>query len=137
MGIVIRQSFKASLVNYVGVGLAYRSSNGRTYASIVFSDEGDILAGATNPDLRYNQVIRPWKSRLALLYIDNMGLVTDLRLIFLTALGALSRKMALNGVQGMVRRWGADDLLLRMTARKEPLQPYPPPGAAEVVSSYP
>jgi len=106
-------------------------------ASIVFSDEGDILAGATNPDLRYNQVIRPWKSRLALLYIDNMGLVTDLRLIFLTALGALSRKMALNGVQGMVRRWGADDLLLRMTAREEPLQPYPPPGAAEVVSSYP
>ena len=31
-------------------------------ASIVFSDEGDILAGSEDPDLNYNQVIHPWKS---------------------------------------------------------------------------
>ena len=37
-------------------------------ASIVFSDEGEILAGSADPDLLYNQIIRPWKSRLALLY---------------------------------------------------------------------
>ena len=35
-------------------------------SSIVFSDEGDILSGSKDPDLKYNQVIRPWKSRLAL-----------------------------------------------------------------------
>src|SRR5215213_3935979 len=39
-------------------------------ASIVFADEGDILEGSDNPDLKYNQVIRPWKSRLGLLYVD-------------------------------------------------------------------
>ena len=39
------------------------------FSSIVFSDEGDILKGSKNPDLRYNQIIRPWKSRLGLFYI--------------------------------------------------------------------
>jgi lipopolysaccharide/colanic/teichoic acid biosynthesis glycosyltransferase len=36
-------------------------------SSIVFSDEGEILQGSTDPDLLYNQIIRPWKSRLGLL----------------------------------------------------------------------
>ena len=39
------------------------------FSSIVFSDEGDILEGKINPDLTYNQLIRPWKSRLGLIYI--------------------------------------------------------------------
>ena len=39
-------------------------------ASIVFADEGDILDGSHNPELLYNQIIRPWKSRLALLCIE-------------------------------------------------------------------
>ncbi len=33
-------------------------------SSIVFSDEGEILKDASDPDLTYNQLIRPWKSRL-------------------------------------------------------------------------
>ena len=32
-------------------------------SSIIFSDEGDILANKKDPDLAYNQLIRPWKSR--------------------------------------------------------------------------
>ena len=36
------------------------------YASIVFSDEGAILKDEPDPDLSYNQLIRPWKSRLSL-----------------------------------------------------------------------
>ena len=43
-------------------------------ASIVFADEGEILAGSADPDLLYNQIIRPWKSRLALLYVDRRTL---------------------------------------------------------------
>jgi len=39
------------------------------FSSIIFSDEGDILKNSRNPDLDYNQLIRPWKSRLGLLYI--------------------------------------------------------------------
>ncbi|MBU0472857.1 MAG: sugar transferase, partial [Bacteroidetes bacterium] len=46
-------------------------------ASIVFADEGDILAGSDNPDLLYNQIIRPFKSRLALLTIEKSNLILD------------------------------------------------------------
>ena len=37
------------------------------FSSIVFSDEGDILKDKKDPDLSYNQLIRPWKSRLGLI----------------------------------------------------------------------
>src|SRR5205085_5451329 len=36
------------------------------FASIVFSDEGEILAGQPDPDIAYNQLIRPGKSRLGI-----------------------------------------------------------------------
>ena len=39
------------------------------FSSIIFSDEGDILSGLDDPDIAYNQLIRPWKSRLGILYI--------------------------------------------------------------------
>ena len=47
-------------------------------ASIVFSDEGEILKCGSHPDLLYNQIIRPWKSRLALANIDHRSFWTDL-----------------------------------------------------------
>ncbi len=106
-------------------------------ASIVFSDEGDILKGAENPDLRYNQVIRPWKSRLALLTIDHQSVWLDLRIIWLTACAILSKPRAIRSVNRLLLSWGADDLLIRMAKREEPLMEYPPPGANEVVKSYP
>lgn len=106
-------------------------------ASIVFSDEGDILRGAENPDLRYNQVIRPWKSRLALVTIEHQSLWLDLRVIYLTAMAILSRRRALEGVVGLLVRWRVDEQIIRVARRGEPLQPYPPPGSSTVVSSYP
>ena len=102
-------------------------------ASIVFADEGEILKGSDDPDLLYNQIIRPWKSRLSLLYIDQSNFRVDLRLITLTAMGMVARRAALNGVQRILRDWGADELLGRMARRKEPLLPYPPPGASQIV----
>ena len=39
------------------------------FSSIIFSDEGEILSGEEDPDLAYNQLIRPWKSRLGIIYI--------------------------------------------------------------------
>jgi lipopolysaccharide/colanic/teichoic acid biosynthesis glycosyltransferase len=106
-------------------------------ASIVFSDEGDILQGSANPDVLYNQIIRPWKSRLALADIDNRTFSIDLWLIFLTAVAIMSRPAALRAVGNMLRRWQIDPLVIRMAARQEPLLPHPPPGAAEVVQQYP
>ncbi|MGA7234386.1 MAG: sugar transferase [Bryobacteraceae bacterium] len=103
-------------------------------ASIVFSDEGDILGGSSNPDQLYDQVIRPWKSRLALLCIDRQSVWLDLRLIALTALVIVSREAALRHVEVLARELGADRLLLRMAARREPLLCYPPPGALASMS---
>jgi len=104
-------------------------------ASIVFSDEGDILANSEDPDLKYNQLIRPWKSRLGLLYIENHRILLDLNIIILTLISFLSRPLALKGVQSILKKLGADNHLLRVAGRQEPLQPYPPPGADNIVIS--
>lgn len=106
-------------------------------ASIVFSDEGDILRGSADPDLLYNQIIRPWKSRLALLTIEKQSFLLDLKLIVLTAAAIVSRPVALRQVAKLLAGWGVDPLLIRMARREEALMAYPPPGAAEVVESYP
>lgn len=103
-------------------------------ASIVFSDEGNILKGSTDPDLLYNQIIRPWKSRLALAYIDHRNLWIDLWLIALTVVAIISKPAALKELSRLLRGWNLDPLVIRMAARQEPLQPYPPPGGRESVS---
>ncbi len=105
-------------------------------ASIVFADEGEILAGSPDPDLLYNQIIRPWKSRLALLYVDRGSMAADLRIVGLTMLTLISHRRALSGVGRMLEAWGADPMLLEIAKRREPPIAYPPPGAREIVSRY-
>jgi lipopolysaccharide/colanic/teichoic acid biosynthesis glycosyltransferase len=104
-------------------------------SSIVFSDEGEILTGAPDPDLDYNQRIRPYKSRLGLLLVDHDDVGLDLRIVGLTLVGAMSRRRALAGVVRILEGLRADAMLRRVAARREPLLPYPPPGATEVVRS--
>jgi lipopolysaccharide/colanic/teichoic acid biosynthesis glycosyltransferase len=105
-------------------------------ASIVFADEGDILRGAPDPDLRYNRVIRPWKSRLGLLYVDRRpGVRVDLQLIYLTLMTVVDRPRALRAVSHLVRRLGGDEELQRVSLRIDPLREAPPPGATNVVTS--
>ena len=86
-------------------------------ASIVFSDEADILDGAADPDARYDAVIRPWKSRLGLLYVDRRSLGCDLRLLWLTALGLVARPAALARLDALLDRWRADAELRRICRR--------------------
>lgn len=105
------------------------------FSSIVFSDEGDILAGSEDPDLKYNQIIRPWKSRLGLFYIQKRSFFLDLQIIWLTVITILSRNLALNGVQRILRKLGADTQLADVVMRKEPLQPHPPPGLNQIIKS--
>lgn len=105
-------------------------------ASIVFADEGEILQGSADPDLKYNQVIRPWKSRLGLLYVDAQPSVArDLRVILLTVRGALDRAAALSGVYATAKNIGASPELLTIITRQQPLPAAAPPGATEVVQS--
>lgn len=102
-------------------------------SSIVFSDEGDILEGSKDSDLRYNQVIRPWKSRLGLLYIQKRTFLLDIYIILLTVIAIASKALALKGVQGILQKWDADTRLVKVARRDEPLYPYPPPGADRIV----
>ena len=105
-------------------------------ASIVFADEAEILAGSADPDLRYNQIIRPWKSRLALLYVERASILLDLKILLWTAVALVSREHALGGVRRQLTEWGIGDPLHSMAGRTVPLIAYPPPGAAAVVAMY-
>lgn len=105
------------------------------YASIVFADEGEILQGQADPDLAYNQLIRPWKSRLGLFYIENRTLALDIKLIILTVMAIVSRQHALLSVAGDLEARGASPDLVQVALRQDRLVPHPPPGASAVVTS--
>ena len=104
-------------------------------SSIVFADEGDILRGSANPDLLYNQIIRPWKSQLGLLYVDRYSIALDVKLILLTCMNALSRHRSLAAVQRILKRLGASEKLCQVCRRDQELPAAPPPGARNVVTS--
>lgn len=105
------------------------------FASIVFSDEGDILKDQEDPDIAYNQLIRPGKSKLGLFYIEHRSTWLDIRLCWYTAVAILSRERALAAVQGLLRSLGASEELLSIAARKQPLVPTSPPGGDRIVTS--
>jgi lipopolysaccharide/colanic/teichoic acid biosynthesis glycosyltransferase len=105
-------------------------------ASIVFFDEGEILEGSADPDLLYNQMIRPWKSRLILLYLEHQSFLSDLRILWLTALALASRARALRMLTLLLESFGATEKLRTIASRKSPLEPWPPPGSNELVKQY-
>ena len=105
------------------------------FASIVFADEGSILAGRVDPDLAYNQLIRPWKSRLGLLYVRHRTLWIDFKLIVATILAVLARNKALQMTCKMLVYLDVDHELLTVCSRNTELTPTPPPGADEIVQS--
>jgi len=105
-------------------------------ASIAFADEGEILSGSADLDLLYNQLIRPWKSRLALLYLDHQSCLRDFQILGITALALFSRQRALRAMSLLLDAFGAGEKLKTMAARQVPLDPEPPPGADTVVEQY-
>ena len=105
------------------------------FSSIVFSDEGDILKDSSDPDLDYNQLIRPWKSRLGIFYINNKSLRLDFILIFMTVVAILNRDLALKKIYNVLMRLNADEALLKIAKRNSDLVPAPPPGSDKIVES--
>jgi lipopolysaccharide/colanic/teichoic acid biosynthesis glycosyltransferase len=105
------------------------------FASIVFSDEGEILADKADPDIAYNQLIRPGKSRLGLFYIQKKNLFVDLSLILFTALAIGSKQRALKAVAGLLKVLRTPQELLDIASREKPLTPQPPPGSTQIVTS--
>ncbi|MFN8152940.1 MAG: sugar transferase [Bacteroidia bacterium] len=54
------------------------------YASIEYSDENELLARSADPEKTYINEVMPAKLQLNLRYIEEQGLVTDLRIILQT-----------------------------------------------------
>ena len=105
------------------------------FSSIIFSDEGDILKSKQDPDLSYNQLIRPWKSRLGIFYIDNKSFFLDIKLIYITALSIISRKNALIQISKILKQLNADPKFIDVALRNNDLIPTPPPGSNKIVSN--
>ena len=54
------------------------------WASLKFSNEGEILKGSTDPDKDYFEKIHPEKMRLAIEYVRTHTLMTDVKIILQT-----------------------------------------------------
>jgi lipopolysaccharide/colanic/teichoic acid biosynthesis glycosyltransferase len=63
------------------------------YASIVLRDEGALLEGASDPARFYRETLMPMKFKLCRIYLDEIGLRADLKIILMT-LGALTARHA-------------------------------------------
>ncbi|MDA7596542.1 sugar transferase [Gammaproteobacteria bacterium] len=105
------------------------------FSSIIFSDEGDILSGLDNPDIAYNQLIRPWKSRLGILYIENQSLLLDIYLILMTVMAIINKKRALNQISKKVESMSDNLELIEVCKRDKELVPSIPPGHDAIVAS--
>ena len=104
-------------------------------ASIVFADLAKVLSRAADANIAYNQLVRPWKSRLGLHYVHHASLGLDVAILFCTFSLLFDRRRTLQWVSRLLARTGASSDLVRFALRDEPLRPLPPPGAAEVVIS--
>jgi lipopolysaccharide/colanic/teichoic acid biosynthesis glycosyltransferase len=105
------------------------------FASIVFSDEGEILSDQKDPDLAYNQLIRPGKSRLGLIYIEQRSLKVDTLTLYLTLISLVSRRIALKLLTDLLKKLKSPLELISLAARQTPLLPTAPPGLNDIVTS--
>ncbi|MEM7301766.1 MAG: sugar transferase, partial [Pseudomonadota bacterium] len=103
------------------------------FSSIVFSNEGEIIEETGRPgesaDDTYDRVIRPWKSRLGLMYVEHSSVLLDVALIFATIVAIISKPAALRLVRSLLKICGAEPALLDLTEPEKPLTIAPPPGA--------
>lgn len=96
-------------------------------ASIVFSDEGEILATKSDADEGYNKFIRPYKSRLALAYINNTSIRDDLYIICATARNIFDRAGALKMIERLALKFDIEERCLKVVRRNIPLEEWTAP----------
>ena len=82
----------------------------------------------------YNRIIRPWKSRLGLLYVEKSSVGLDLRIVLLTAVAIVDREWALRGVIRILESLGAPQELVDVCRRESPLPVAAPPGSHKPVT---
>ena len=105
------------------------------FSSIIFADEGEILKDYDDPDLGYQQLIRPWKSRLGLIYVTNHNAILDFRLILLTAYSVINRNAAIRGVVRELVKLKVSDDIVEVASRQKELVPSIAPGKKNIFSS--
>jgi len=105
------------------------------FSSIIFSDEGEILKNQEDPDIAYNQLIRPWKSRLGIFYIEKRSFWIDIKLINFTVIAIISRDKALKKISQLLISLNADNELINISKRIGELVPTPPPGSCNIVTN--
>ena len=97
-------------------------------ASIVFSDEGEILRESIDPDRDYMRLIRPGKSELGIFYVENRNIYLDFQIVILTLLNLFSRKSALLRISRILISRNAPQSLSTLALRNSSLEPRDPPG---------
>lgn len=99
------------------------------FSSIVFNDEAKILLNSEflDPDLAYNLLIRPWKSRFVLFYDRNSSAILNIKIIALTALSIISSQKAKKIVSKIIYDLGANQDLSDAARREGQLELIQPP----------
>ncbi len=104
-------------------------------SSIIFSDLSQILTNYEDPDIAYNQLVRPWKSRISIFYLKKRNIISDLIIITLTFLSIFSRKLSLLFISKLLKRLGASREIINISIRNKKLTPSIPPGGNAIVKS--
>lgn len=102
-------------------------------ASIVFLKMGSMLRDSTDPKGDYERLVRPWKSRLALLYVDRQSFGLACKVLWLTVLAFLNHDRALKGVAKIAETHRVHPKLAPIVRREQELVPFPPPGADQIL----
>lgn len=105
------------------------------FASIVFSDEGEILRGSSDPDRDYAELIWPWKSRLSMAYVLNASVPLYLRLVWLTLVAIFDKRRALDRLDPILARCGCDEQVREVAARRRPLGTFAHVGRPKAILS--
>ncbi len=105
------------------------------FSSIIFSDEGNILAGRQDPGLSYNQLIRPWKSRLGLIYITHQSVWLDIQLVLYTIIAIASKSHAISWIVKKLDTFDAGEDVIQVSRRDKALVPHPPPGTDQITTA--
>ena len=94
------------------------------FASIIFSDEGEILKDSKDPNNDYEILIRPFKSMLGLKYIEYQSLFLDLKIIVVTLLSLFNKKFSYNFIYNFFLEKGYDPMSLEFILRKKSMKNY-------------
>jgi len=104
------------------------------FASIIFSNEGEIINGYPDPDIAYNQLIRPWKSKLAIFYVENKSLYLDFFILILTCILLFNKAFSHRIISYYLFYKTKNKDLAEICNGKKKLEPTPPPGLNSIVT---